>query len=139
MANQPPMRIPRIPRQSLRHLPVNLYDISPEALTKASEAIAEELERRVEEQLISPEEKEAILNRILITRDVEEAASDVDLVIEAIPELLELKREVFGTLDEICDGRTILATNSSSIRVSKIEDATGRLDRVLNTHFYNIP
>ncbi len=119
--------------------PVNLYDISLEALTKASEAIAEELDRRVEEQLISPEEKDAILKRILATGDVEEAASDVDLVIEAIPELLEAKREVFGTLDEICDGRTILATNSSSIRVSKIEGATGRLDRVLNTHFYNIP
>ena len=70
---------------------------------------------------------------------MEEAASDVDLVIEAIPESLELKREVFGTLDEICDDRTILATNSSSIRVSKIEGATGRRDRVLNTHFYNIP
>jgi len=119
--------------------PVNLYDISPEALTKASEAIAEELERRVEEQRLSPEEKDAILNRILITRDVEEAASDVDLVIEAITELLKLKRGVFGSLDEICDDRTILATNSSSIRVSKIEDATGRLDRVLNTHFYNTP
>jgi 3-hydroxybutyryl-CoA dehydrogenase len=118
---------------------VNLYDISPEAMKKASEAIAEELERRVEEQLISPEEKDATLNRILTTGDMEEAASDVDLVIEAIPELLELKREVFGTLDEICDGRTILASNSSSIRVSKIEGATGRLDRVLNTHFYNIP
>jgi 3-hydroxybutyryl-CoA dehydrogenase len=119
--------------------PVNLYDISPEALMKASEAIAEERERRVEEQLMSPEEKDATLNRILITRDVKEATSDVDLVIEAVPELLELKREVFGTLDEICDGRTILATNSSSIRVSKIEGAIERLDRVLNTHFYNIP
>ena len=119
--------------------PVNLYDISPEALTKASEAIAEELGRRVKEQLISPEEKDIILNKILITMDVEEAASDVDLVIEAIPELLELKREVFGTLDEMCDDRTILATNSSSIRVSKIEGATGRIDRVLNTHFYNTP
>jgi 3-hydroxybutyryl-CoA dehydrogenase len=119
--------------------PVNLYDISPGALTKATEAIAEELERRVEEHLISPGERDTILNRILITRDVEEAASDVDLVIEAIPEVLDAKRDVFGTLDEICDGRTILATNSSSIRISKIEGATGRPDRVLNTHFYNIP
>ena len=119
--------------------PVNLYDISPEALTKASEAIAEELVRRVEEQLISLKERDAILNRILITGELEEAASDVDLVIEAVPELIKLKREVFGTLDKICDDRTILATNSSSIRVSKIEGATGRLDRVLNTHFYNTP
>ena len=119
--------------------PVSLYDVSKGALTKASEAITEELERRVEEQMMPLYERDAILRRIHATMDVEEAASDVDLVIEAVPELLEVKREVFAALDGTCDGRTILATNSSSIRVSKIEGATGRPDRVLNTHFYNIP
>ena len=124
---------------AIHRYPVRLYDIYQEALTNASEAMEKELKRRVEEQLISPEEKDAILNRVLFTGDMGKAASSVELVIEAIPEVLELKREVFGKLDGICDDRTILATNSSSIRVSKIEDATKRLDRVLNTHFYNIP
>ncbi|MGD2200211.1 MAG: 3-hydroxyacyl-CoA dehydrogenase family protein [Candidatus Bathyarchaeota archaeon] len=119
--------------------PVKLYDISKEALTKASESIAQELERRVEERLISIEEKRVTFNRIHTIGDVVEATSGVDLVIEAVPERLEVKREVFTTLDEVCDDRTILATNSSSIRISKIEDATQRLDRVLNAHFYNIP
>jgi 3-hydroxybutyryl-CoA dehydrogenase len=67
------------------------------------------------------------------------ATSGVDLVIEAVPERLEVKREVFAMMDKVCDDHTILATNSSSIRISKIEDATRRLDKVLNTHFYNIP
>jgi 3-hydroxybutyryl-CoA dehydrogenase len=60
-----------------------------------------------------------------------------DLVIEAVPERLETKREVFSRLDRVCPDHTILATNSSSIRVSRIEDATQRPDRVLNMHFYH--
>jgi 3-hydroxybutyryl-CoA dehydrogenase len=93
----------------------------------------------VEASEISEEEERSILGRIHTTTDVREAASRVDLVIEAVPERLEAKREVFRRLDEICASRTILATNSSSIRVSKIEAATNRPDRVLNMHFYSGP
>ena len=60
---------------------------------------------------------------------------NVDLVIEAVPERLDLKRTIFEELDRVSPPRTILATNSSSIRISHIEDATGRPDRVLNAHF----
>jgi len=107
-----------------------------EMLQRAAQSHAAELGRRVEKQQITVEEKVAILSRIHLTTDVQEGASRADLVIEAVPERLELKREVFAQLDKICPSHTVLATNSSSIRISAIEDATHRLDRVLNMHFY---
>ena len=120
-------------------IPVRLFDISEEALEKASEHIHQELKIWTSEGKITPEEVEAILSRVSFHDDLAEAVEGVALVIEAVPERLDLKREVFAQLDDVCDDATILATNSSSIRISKIEDATGRLDRVLNTHFYNTP
>jgi 3-hydroxybutyryl-CoA dehydrogenase len=118
---------------------VRLYDVSGEALAKASSAIRGELETWVEGGEIPPERSDRISSQIKYFEDMGEAVSGVDLVIEAAPERLELKREIFRRLDQVCDEGTILSTNSSSIRISKIEDATGRPDRVLNTHFYNIP
>jgi 3-hydroxybutyryl-CoA dehydrogenase len=119
--------------------PVWFYDISIEALGLAIESIAGVLDGWVEEGKLTTKEKENIITRIHTSDNMEEAVSDADLVIEAIPERLELKREVFGQLDRKCREHTILATNSSSIRISRIEDATNRLDRVLNTHFYSSP
>ncbi len=119
--------------------PVRLFDISKEALEKAFEHIRHELEAWTSEGKITPEDITAILSRDSFHSEIAEAVEGVDLVNEAVPERLDLKREVFAQLDDVCDDATILATNSSSIRISKIEDATGRLDRVLNTHFYNTP
>ncbi|MGD2141851.1 MAG: 3-hydroxyacyl-CoA dehydrogenase family protein [Candidatus Bathyarchaeota archaeon] len=119
--------------------PVKLYDISQDALIRASQSIKEELDKRVEDRRMSKEERLNSLNKIYTTRDMVEATSGVDLVIEAVPERLEVKRKVFAMMDKVCDEHTILATNSSSICISKIEDATLRLDKLLNTHFYNIP
>ncbi|HET8524478.1 MAG TPA: 3-hydroxyacyl-CoA dehydrogenase NAD-binding domain-containing protein, partial [Thermomicrobiales bacterium] len=85
---------------------------------------------------LSAEERAAVLGRIRASTDLAANVGDADLVIEAVPERLDLKRAVFAELDRVCPPRTILATNSSSFRVSQIEDATGRPDRVLNTHFY---
>lgn len=120
-------------------VPVRLFDISEEALKRAAEQIRHELKNWTSEGKITPEEVEATLSRLSFHDDMVKAVEGVDLVIEAVPERLDLKREVFAQLDDVCDDATILATNSSSIRISKIEDATGRLDKVLNTHFYNTP
>jgi 3-hydroxybutyryl-CoA dehydrogenase len=73
--------------------------------------------------------------RLRRTTSLEEAASEADIVIEVVKEDLALKREVFAALDRICPPHTILATNSSSLRISRIESATGRPGKVLNTHF----
>ncbi|KKL75321.1 hypothetical protein LCGC14_2056050 [marine sediment metagenome] len=69
---------------------------------------------------------------------IEEAVKDADLIIEAIPEKLELKREIFPKIDEAAPPHAIIATNSSSIPISKIEDVVKRRDKVLNIHFYDL-
>ena len=110
-----------------------------EAREKAQQSHTQELDSRIEDQRMSAQEKQEILGRIQLTEDLEAGASAADLVIEAVPERLDLKREVFGQLDRVCPDHTILTTNSSSIRISQIEDATGRPDKVINTHFVPPP
>lgn len=117
-------------------LQVWLVDNSPEALEWAKTSHAQELAKRLQKQQITPQEQDSILSRVRLTTDMPLAASRADLVIEAAPERLEVKRTLFAQLDHLCPAHTILTTTSSSIRVSTIEDATHRPDRVLNMHFY---
>jgi 3-hydroxybutyryl-CoA dehydrogenase len=98
-----------------------------------------ELDSRLVAGIASAEEKRSILERISFENEAAEAVKEADLVIEAVPERLDVKRKVFGELDRICGKETIIASNSSSIRISLIEDSTMRRDRVLNTHFYSFP
>lgn len=113
-----------------------LVDGSPEALERAKTSHAQELAKRLQKQQITPQEQESILSRMHLTTDMQAALARADLVIEAIPERLEVKRALFAQLDQLCPTHTILTTTSSSIRISAIEDATHRPDRVLNMHFY---
>ena len=115
---------------------VRLVDNAVEQLQQAAHSQAQELNERLEEQRIAADHKAAVLSRLHFTTSMREGTSEADLVIEAVPEILEVKREVFAQLDAVCPEHTILATNSSSIRISAIEDVTDRLDKVLNIHFY---
>ena len=115
---------------------VRLVDASQDALQQAVQGHAKELDGRVEAGQLTLQEMWATLGRIKATADLQEGAAHADLVIEAVPERVDVKRRVFGALDQACPPHTILATNSSSIRVSLLEDATGRPDKVLNLHFY---
>ena len=116
--------------------PVRVTDRSPEALEQMRRAHEDELRRRVAAGQLTPDERVAVAGRIHATTDLAAAVAAVDLAIEAVPEQLALKRAVFGQLDRLCPAHAILATNSSALRVSQLEDATGRPDRVLNAHFY---
>jgi len=118
---------------------VNLYDLSPEALKNARRNIENELDVWVGVSGITAEARKAAVKRVSYEADPVKAVTGVTLVIEAVPERLELKRKVFKELDAMCGPDTIISTNSSSIRISLIEDATRRMDRVLNTHFYSNP
>jgi 3-hydroxybutyryl-CoA dehydrogenase len=117
--------------------PVTVVAQSTDALARMRRGHEEELDRRVAAEALSENERTAVLERVWASTDFAASVGNVDLVIEAIPERLDLKRAVFEELDRVCPPRTILATNSSSIRISHIEDATGRPDRVLNAHFYS--
>ncbi len=127
----------QISLQIARHgLPVALFDTDLEQLERAREAQRGYVDEWVASGQLAGEDRETVLGRVRLVTDLGEAVHEVDLAIEVVPERVELKRQVFGQLDEHCREGAIIATNSSSIRVSLLEDATGRPERVANLHFY---
>jgi 3-hydroxybutyryl-CoA dehydrogenase len=117
-------------------LPVTLFDPMDGATSRARQRIAGFLERKVGKGQLSTEDANAAVDRI------EEAAAlsglaDCDLVVEAVPEVLDLKQELFGELDRITAEDAILATNTSSLSVARIASATAHPDRVAGMHFFN--
>ncbi|MFZ5591223.1 MAG: 3-hydroxyacyl-CoA dehydrogenase family protein [Bacillota bacterium] len=112
-------------------------DIDPQILARAENFADTYLKERVTKGRLSEEQARAARNRIAFTGNLEEAAREADLVIEAVVEKLAVKRQLFARLDAICPAHTILATNSSYIVSSKIADATGRPEKVCNMHFFN--
>ncbi len=94
------------------------------------------MDRAVEKEKLSAEERDAALERIAFTTKVE-ALADRDLVIEAIVENLDAKNELFGALDELCSDRAIFASNTSSLTITDMAAATDRPDRVIGLHFFN--
>jgi len=116
---------------------VHLFDISKEAIDKAREKIEKIMEGRFGRGEISKDLMQKTLSRITYAADLERAAKDVDFVIEAVFENVEVKRKVFSQLDRICPFHTILASNTSSIKPSPLADATKRPGKVLAMNFSN--
>jgi len=116
---------------------VTLHDSDPAALDRARTAIHDILSGWLAQGTLARIEMGAIEGRLHYANDLAHAVRDADLVIEAIPERVEMKRALFSQLEELCREGAIIATNSSSIRVSYLEDATARADKVANLHFYN--
>ena len=126
----------QIAQQAALHgVEVVLQDVSAGQLGKAVEQNRQLLQRRVDKGRLSQAEAEAAVARVRTTTDLGEAAR-VGIVIEAIVEQLEPKREIFAELDRICPSDTILASNSSTMPISTIASATGRPDRCCNLHFF---
>ena len=111
-------------------------EVTEELAAKARATIEHYLGRAVEKERMSAEERDAALARLRTTTDLADLA-DCDLVIEAIVEDLEAKRELFAELDRITRPDAILASNTSAISVSKIAEATERPERVVGMHFFN--
>ena len=112
-----------------------MHDVAELALRRCAEEQALMLDEQIQAGVVSADGRQAIQDRIRFTTSLSEAAARADLVSEAVKEDLDVKRDVFRELDETCPPKTILATNSSSVRVSRIETATKRPDKVLNIHF----
>ncbi len=115
---------------------VILRDLEDGLVRKGIEGIARQLDRAVEKQKITPAEREQAVSRIEGTTSLEKLAA-ADFVVEAAPERLDIKLDVFAALDRLCPAETILATNTSSLPVTRIAAATGRPDRVIGMHFMN--
>jgi 3-hydroxybutyryl-CoA dehydrogenase len=116
---------------------VNLVDISQPALDKAIATIGKNLDRQVAKGVLTEQEKANTLANITTFTKLEDAVASADLVVEAATENIELKLKIFKQLDEICPATTILASNTSSISITKIASVTKRADKVIGMHFMN--
>lgn len=115
---------------------VVMRDVNDEFLQRGMAAIDKSLQREVDKDRLGAEEKRTIISRIRTATALEELR-DASIVIEAVTEDLNVKREVFRALDEITPPDTILASNTSSISITKLGAATGRPARVIGMHFMN--
>jgi len=116
---------------------VNLVDISADCLERAITTISKNLDRMVKKEKITEAEKANTLANITTYTDITVGVKGADLVVEAATENIDLKLKIFKQLDEICDAKTLLATNTSSISITKIAAVTARPTQVIGMHFMN--
>jgi 3-hydroxybutyryl-CoA dehydrogenase len=114
-----------------------MVDMEQDLLERALNTIFKNLDRQVRKEKITGEEKDAALDRISTTTSLKEAASEAQLIVEAVPEKLELKEKIFTVLDEEAPEGAILATNTSSISITEIAAFTNRPEKVIGMHFMN--
>lgn len=122
---------------AMNDIPVNLAETSEELAQKALSTIEKNLDRMVKKEKIDAGKKVQTLDSISSYTSVEEAVKDVDLVVEAVPENFELKKKIFSAVDEAAPEHTILASNTSSISITKIGAATSRPEKFIGMHFFN--
>lgn len=118
---------------------VTMVDVSDELLQKALEKIKWSLGKFAEKKRIRQEDAEAALARIGTAKSYEQAAEGIDLAIEAVPENMELKKQVFAKLDSLAPPHAILASNTSTLSITEMGNATNRPDKVAGMHFFNPP
>jgi len=116
---------------------VVLHDLSAERVEKGLDAIRASLAKGIAKGKVSPEQRETTLSGIRTSTDLREAVGEADLVVEAVPESLDLKRGVLHEVDEAAPAGAVLATNTSSLSVARIAEATGRPGQVVGMHFFN--
>ena len=122
---------------AMKNYDVCLVDISEAALEKAIATITKNLGRMVAKERISEEEKDAALSNITTSSNLAECVSDSDLIVEAATENVDLKLKIFKQINEAAPAHAILASNTSSISITKIAAVTSRPDKVIGMHFMN--
>lgn len=116
---------------------VKLIDVSEKSLDKGMATIAANLDRMVTKGTITEEDKQKTIGNIITYTDIKDGVVNVDLVVEAATENVDLKLKIFKDLNDFCDEKTILATNTSSISITQIAAVTTRQDKVIGMHFMN--
>ncbi len=114
-------------------------DIKQEFLDRAKENIEKNLKRAVEKKRLSEEKAKEILSRIHFTLEMEEAIKDADLIIEAVPEVMDIKKQVFSEAQKYAKPECIFATNTSGLSITELGNSTDRPDKFLGLHFFNPP
>lgn len=121
----------------MNNIPVNLVETNRELAEKALSTIDRNLDRMVKKEKIDSSRKVQSLNNIVTFTNPIEAVKDVDLVIEAVPEHFELKKKVFIEIDKAAPEHAILASNTSSISITKLAAVTSRPEQFIGMHFFN--
>ena len=116
---------------------VVMQDVSEDFVSRGMARVEDNLRKGVERGKVTEGDMRSAISRIRTSTDVEDAVAAADLVIEAIVEKLDTKRELFSQLDRVSKPHAILATNTSSLSIAAIASATGRPDRVIGMHFFN--
>ena len=116
---------------------VNLVDVAEAALEKALATISKNLDRMIKKERITEADKNNALNNITTSSDLQGACANADLVVEAATENVDLKLKIFAQMDEFAPAEAILATNTSSISITKIAAVTSRPKKVIGMHFMN--
>lgn len=119
--------------------PVCLYDAFPEALASAKDRVADELALMTEGGLVTAQEAAAALNLLRTDGELPTAVDGVAMVVECVPEKMELKQSVFKALDEICPVSVVLASNTSVMSITEIASTSVNKQRIVGTHFWNPP
>lgn len=114
-----------------------LFDVAPEAVARAMETIEANLDKGIERGKIEPGMRDAALANLEAVSNVSDAASGAELIIEAAPERLELKRELLAACAESAGPEALLATNTSSLSIGRIAEAVPGPERVIGMHFFN--
>ena len=118
---------------------VVLRDIKQEFLDKAMEKIKWSLDKMVTKEKISKEEADGIYSRITPIVDLNEAVKDAEMVIEVVPEIMELKKQVYAELDKAAKPEVIFASNTSTLPITEIANTTSRPEKFIGIHFFNPP
>ena len=118
---------------------VVLRDIEQQFLDKAMGKIKWSLDKLVSKEKISEDQRDEIFSRIKPIVDLNDAVHDSDLVIEAVPEIMELKKKVYAELDKVANDRVIFASNTSTLPITEIADTISRPEKFIGIHFFNPP
>ena len=116
---------------------VSLIDISADSLKHGMNTIEKNLDRMLKREKISEDDKQITLEKITTFTSMNDGVAGVDLVVEAATENMDVKLKIFSQLDEVCGENVILASNTSSISITKIASVTNRADKVIGMHFMN--
>jgi 3-hydroxybutyryl-CoA dehydrogenase len=122
---------------SLHGVRVNLFDVDAEAVQRGLAMVAVNLEKGVERGKVTEEERDASFERLIGVTTMDDACEGVELVIEAAPEIMDLKRTIFADLGERLGPEVLLATNTSSLPIGEIAAAANHPERVVGMHFFN--
>ncbi|WP_254523198.1 3-hydroxyacyl-CoA dehydrogenase/enoyl-CoA hydratase family protein [Natrinema caseinilyticum] len=118
---------------------VNMRDINDEFVQNGYDSIEWSLQKLAENDQLTDEEADAVLERVTPIVDMEEAVSDADVVVEAVPEQMEIKKDVYEELESAAPDRTIFATNTSSLSITDLSEFTDRPEAFCGMHFFNPP